>query len=107
MRPARWLKLSDQSTGTAQTRSQLPLPPLVCLSPSFFFTNPTFIFLLGVHQKVSESVPSLPSLRDSVYCLTTAPGDKQFAVMSEVLKILFNQTIHWHEDSDVDDVSII
>ena len=42
-----------------------------------------------------------------MYCLTTAPGDKQFAVMSEVLKILFNQTVHWHEDSDVDDVSII
>ena len=42
-----------------------------------------------------------------MYCLTAVPGDEKFAVMSEVLKILFNQTVHWHEDSDYDDVSIV
>ena len=81
--------------------------PVYKWSP-FVFTAQTFTCLSGVHQKdFSESVPSLSPLRDSVYCLRTVPGDEQFAVMSEVLKILFNQTIHWREDCDYDDVSSI
>ena len=81
--------------------------PVYKWSP-FVFTAQTFTCLSGVHQKgCSESVPSLSPLRDSVYCLRTVPGDEQFAVMSEVLKILFNQTVHWREDCDYDDVSSI
>ena len=103
--------LNGESTAQAGSPGfNYHFPPPICLvtSSPFVFTAQTFTCSSGVHQKgFSESVPSLSPLRDSVYCLRTVPGDEQFAVMSEVLKILFNQTVHWHEDSDYDDVSSI
>ena len=45
--------------------------------------------------------------RDSVYCLTAPLEDRQLALISEALKIVFNQTLHWRDDGDYDDVSMM
>ena len=55
----------------------------------------------------SNSGPSLAPLRDSVYCLSVPLQDQQLAMLSEALKIVFNQTVHWKEDADYDDVRMM
>ena len=55
----------------------------------------------------SNSGPSLAPLRDSIYCLSAPLRDQQLAMLSEALKIVFNQTVHWKEDSDYDDVRMM
>ena len=55
----------------------------------------------------SNFSPSLAPLRDSVYCLSAPLSDQQLTMLSEILKIVFNQTVHWKEYTDYDDVRMM
>lgn len=46
-------------------------------------------------------------LRDTCFVLPEAIAEKKCLVVSEILKIIFNQTVHWKEDAEYDDVRVI
>ena len=60
----------------------------------------------GPDSEPQEATPTcrLHPLRDSVYCLSAPIADKQMDILSEALKIVFNQTV---ADTDYDDVSVM
>ena len=56
-----------------------------------------------VKSKITSDCFQFPE-RDTSFILPEAMTEKRCVVVSEILKIIFNQTVHWKEDADFDEV---
>ena len=60
-----------------------------------------------VKPKKPRSPQSRVHIRDNCYVLSSPLTDKMCTVISETLKIVFNQTVNWKQANDFDDVRMI
>ena len=58
-----------------------------------------------VRERCKYLVP-LPPVRDDVHVLTTPLSDEILRCVSEAMKVVFNQTVHWKEEDELTEVSI-
>ena len=56
-------------------------------------------------QGAGPILGALPPVRSDVHCLPATLDDQKLLLLSEILKVLFNQTLNWREDGDCDEVS--
>ena len=57
-------------------------------------------------KKEAKFLSGLAPLRDSVCCVSTPVTDEQCIVLCDALKIVFNQTLHWREEDEYDEVCV-
>ena len=48
----------------------------------------------------------LPPLRESVYILPAPLSEERLGWVSEAMKVVFNQTVHWKEEGQFSEVSV-
>lgn len=60
----------------------------------------------GVKTKERKSEPNAHG-REDIFVLPCALQDNTCMVLSECLKIIFNQTVNWKEEERLDDVSTV
>jgi hypothetical protein len=62
-------------------------------------------------EEVKSKPPRVPKsgshIRESSYVLSAPVTDKTCTVLSEGLKIIFNQTVNWKQDNQLSDVRIM